>query len=444
MKVLALPVDQIQIAANRQRKEFNYEAIAELAGSISENGLLQPIIVRKSAQGDFHLVAGERRLRALDYLWTAFGETLRCGESTYKQYQVPCISLGDLDEVAAFEAELEENIRRVDLSWQERSQATARLAEFRTKQAAIQGRQAPTAKELSKEVYPDISSTDTAQNYVRKELIVSKYLGDEEVSKAKNIDEAIKVIKRKEESQRVTKLAETVGRTFNSNSHQVIHGNCIEEMEKLVAGGAKFDAILTDPPYGINAQDFGDSAGVGGAVGGHFYSDDPSSWRALMEPACKLLFAVAATQAHAYLFCDISMFPELASFMALAGWKVFRTPLIFVNPSGTRAPWPQHGPQRKWQMILYAIKGDKNVRRLAPDVITCPPDSNLGHPAQKPVGLLADLLGRSCIPGDSVLDPFAGSGSTIVACHNLKLKCTAIEVDQAAYGIAVKRVAGLI
>ena len=78
--------------------------------------------------------------------------------------------------------------------------------------------------------------------------------------------------------------------------------------------------------------------------------------------------------------------------MQAAGWRVFRTPLIWVNPSAMRAPWPEHGPQRKYQLILYAIKGDKSVNQLYRDVIVYSSDENLGHQAQKPVGLYRDLF----------------------------------------------------
>jgi site-specific DNA-methyltransferase (adenine-specific) len=70
-------------------------------------------------------------------------------------------------------------------------------------------------------------------------------------------------------------------------------------------------------------------------------------------------------------------------------------------------------------------------------------DKAVGHPAQKPVPLLVELLRRSARPGDRVLDLFAGSFATVEACHELKLGCTAVERDASAYGIGVKRVQGL-
>jgi DNA modification methylase len=127
-----------------------------------------------------------------------------------------------------------------------------------------------------------------------------------------------------------------------------------------------------------------------------------------------------------------------------AGWKCFRTPIIWVNPTGMRAPWPEMGPQRKYQLCLYATKGDRRVTRLYSDVITANSDENLGHPAQKPVAVYEDLLRRSVHPGDVVLDPFCGSGTVFPAAHTFKCKAVGIEQDPAAYGIAVKRIEALI
>jgi ParB family transcriptional regulator, chromosome partitioning protein len=65
--VQSINTDEILVNPNQPRMQFNEEAIVELANSISENGLIQPIIVRRTQDG-FELVAGERRLRATKYL----------------------------------------------------------------------------------------------------------------------------------------------------------------------------------------------------------------------------------------------------------------------------------------------------------------------------------------------------------------------------------------
>jgi hypothetical protein len=141
-----------------------------------------------------------------------------------------------------------------------------------------------------------------------------------------------------------------------------------------------------------------------------------------------------------YCFCDFDKFSQLKALMVEAGWTAFRTPLIWLKKSGMRAPWPEQGPQRKYETILYAVKGKRNVTKMAGDVLDYPPDANLGHAAQKPVALFQELLARSVRPGDSVLDPFMGSGPIFAAAHALKCKATGIEMDTASYGIALQRI----
>lgn len=71
-------------------------------------------------------------------------------------------------------------------------------------------------------------------------------------------------------------------------------------------------------------------------------------------------------------------------------------------------------------------------RRFPRDVIRCPQDRRARlHPTQKPVSLLCDLLRQYTNPGDLALDPFAGSGSSLLACSNLGRRCIGMERDPA-------------
>jgi DNA modification methylase len=204
----------------------------------------------------------------------------------------------------------------------------------------------------------------------------------------------------------------------------------------------QFDVILTDPPYGMNAQDFGDG---GGKLTGieHRYEDTPESWRELMTCWATASYAMAKKEAHAYVFCDIDRFHELKTFMEIAGWYVFRTPLIDYKTDSGRVPLPDRGPRRQWEMILYAIKGNKPVTHIYPDVIPCQADPNMTHGAQKPVALYVNLLKRSVRPGDQVLDTFAGSGTIFPAAHSLQCIATGIEQNPEYYGMSLRRLQDL-
>lgn len=440
MNLHSVRFTDIIVPKNRQRKEFTPERVVELAGSISQYGLMNPVTVRKDTESDnYLLVAGERRMRALEYLWN-FGETVKCGQGVFPEGVVPCVYFGELDPLIAKEMELEENIRRVDLTWQEKAAATSELMELRTAQAKAAGAEPPTVTAIASEVRGD---SPAAHDKTRKELIVSKHLADPEVKKASTVDEAFKLLKRREELAKNAELAAKVGVTFNSSVHTLLQGDCLERLPELAA--ESFDVLLTDPPYGIDADKFGNSGGIAGAgnTGSHFYDDSWTYWNKLAKFLAAESFRVCKPQAHAYVFCDVDNFVLLKSFFIEAGWRVFRTPLVWVNPTANRAPWPEHGPQRRYQIAMYAVKGNRPVTKVQPDVLTYPSDENLNHQAQKPVGLYSDLLTRSIRPGDSVLDCFGGTGPIIPAAHALKCRATYIERDPSAYGIAIERLGKL-
>lgn len=431
-----LDIHDLHIPDNRQRREFKAEEVTKLADSISQNGLIQPLVIRLDDQDQYVLVAGERRLRAMIYVWN-FGQSVRCGTEWFSEGQLPCIFQGEMDPIDAFEMELEENIRRTDLTWQEKAAATSQLYELRRLQAEKRGDSPPTVSEIALEIRG--SNSGGAFDDTRKELLVSRHLNDPDVARAKSTDEGFKILKRKEERQRNASVAEQIGRTFTADIHQVLHGDCLEIMPTLP--NESFDVILTDPPYGIDADQYGDSGGRTG--GSHKYDDSFDTWSSLMKVLAGESFRLAKPQAHLYIFCDIDNFIFLRSYISAAGWTPFRTPIIWYNPTAMRAPWPEHGPQRKYQLCLYAMKGDRHVLQVLPDLITHQSDFNLGHQAQKPVDLYKDLLRRSVRAGDTILDPFCGSGPVFPAAHSFKCKAIGIELDSSAYGIAVQRIQSL-
>lgn len=432
-----ITMSSILVPPDRQRQEHDEEKLQELIASIQgPQGLMHPPVTRQNAEGRIVLVAGERRLRACREIAELGGRIVYGGEACMPGH-IPVNDIGELTPLEAEEAELEENLRRVDLTWQEQASAEAKLVALRGKQAAAAGRPVPSTLDIAKELNPDASQYDG--HAVAQSVLLARNLHRPEVAGAKSVKEAVKALKRTEENERNAKVADALGKDFLGSKHRVVNWDCFEWMAQQAGG--EFDVICTDPPYGMGADEFGDSGG--GTAGEHFYSDSSGIVEEIITVLPKELHRLTKADAHAYIFCDIDWFHAWRAAMADAGWKVFRTPLIWHKPGAFRAPWPQQGPQRKYECILYAVKGGLLCTSLAPDVVTVNPDANLGHNAQKPVALYKDLLKRSVRPGMKVFDPFCGTGPVFPAAHELSAIAVGVEKDAAAYGIAAKRIIDL-
>ena len=435
-KVQLTPPENIQVRENRQRREFDEAAHQELLGSITQPpGLQNAPIVRIEDSTVLVLVSGERRLRAMKDA-CELGMTIYYLGAPVAPGFVPFLLIGELGELEAEEAELDENIRRVDLTWQEKAAALARLETLRTKQwlrDSPPGAPAPTQKALAQEVHG--ASHGGALGMVRRDLILAKHLDRPEIQSAKSADEAMRILRRAEETTSRAEKGLALGPSTVASSMTLVNQSCLDFLKTCPEGF--FDVVLTDPPYGMGADEFSFSA--------HGYDDSEETWRATIYPFLELATAVTKPAAHLYLFCDFERFAELRGKVASLGWKPFRTPLVWYKPWNFRAPWPEHGPQRKYECILYAVKGNRPCLRLAGDVLEIGQETgkSLLHSAQKPVALFREFLSRSASPGDRVLDGFCGTGPIFEAAASLKVFATGCEIDPGFYSIAADRVAML-
>ena len=95
-----LPISQVEPGLNQPRKHFDEEALADLADSIRQHGVLQPLLVRRLASGYYQIIAGERRWRAAKMAGL---------------YEVPAVIL-EADDRKVMEIGLIENLQREDLN----------------------------------------------------------------------------------------------------------------------------------------------------------------------------------------------------------------------------------------------------------------------------------------------------------------------------------------
>ena len=203
---------------------------------------------------------------------------------------------------------------------------------------------------------------------------------------------------------------------------RLLLGDCLEVMPML----GRFDAVVTDPPYGINYQ----SGHATDALwaGGRTIANDLDT-RARDE----FLLLWASTQATPCLVFGSRARPVPSGCRMVLTWD--KGPALGMG--ALDLPWKPSSEE------IYVIGRGFVGPRDESNVIYCPPVQSMAkngrmHPNEKPVALIERLL-RKC-PQGAVLDPFMGSGTTLVACQRLGRQGTGIEIDKDYWEIACRRV----
>lgn len=430
---------EIVVPDNRIRKEFNAAELQELADDIADKGLLHPIVLRPDGTT---LLAGERRLRAMRLLAS---QSRRIpyrgpdGVSVLLDLGVAPVALStDLTDYQLREAELTENLCRTDLSWQEQAVATAELHAMRQEENPSQ-----TAQDTALEIAGHQVDGGTAKRMVTDQTIIAENLHRPEVAAAKSSAEALKIIKKDAENILQAELArrqQQAAEQQQGDEYQqhLLHPFDMTQEESWLDLPEPPACIIADPPYGIGADtQFGDQAQLE-----HEYDD---TW----ENASKCYESIAfygmdhsAAASHAYVFLDMQHWQKIVDIFQSAGWWVWKTPLTWYKGNTGLLPYPEHGPRRVTEFILYAIKGTRQVTSVHLDLIDAPNVKHKTHAAEKPVDLYLNLLRRSVRPGEMVLDPCCGSGVIFEAAQKLGVRSVGWELGSKSFATAAYRLSG--
>lgn len=191
------------------------------------------------------------------------------------------------------------------------------------------------------------------------------------------------------------------------------------------------DAIITDPPYGINYVS---------QTGARIQNDkSPFIW--FLYDAFRVLRSGESGRGSLVCFTRWDVQQAFIDAMKLAGFQV-KSEVIWDKVVGgqgdTKAQFsPSH------ENIIFAVKGRFSFPGRRPrDLITFQKinSSHMVHPTEKPVSLLANLITSVTKPGDLILDPFAGSGSTLVAAKKTGRRFVGVELDDGYCQIARRRI----
>ncbi len=203
---------------------------------------------------------------------------------------------------------------------------------------------------------------------------------------------------------------------------RIICGDCVEVMAGFPA--ESIECIVTDPPYGVQYKD---------RLGRSVHNDDNTDW---LLPSFTQMYRVLERDGFCVSFYGWSRMGEFWKAWKASGFRVVGH-LTFPKryASCTRILKYQH------ENAFLLAKGNPKPHAIIGDVVDWMSAGNGLHPTQKPLGVLAPLVKAFSKPGGIVLDPFCGSGSSLMAAKLLGRRYVGMELDDGHYRTAVQRLA---
>ncbi len=211
----------------------------------------------------------------------------------------------------------------------------------------------------------------------------------------------------------------------NPIQHQLIdtitHGNCIQVMRQMPADSVDF--ILTDPPYLVNYRD---------RDGRTVLNDANAAW---LKPAMQQAYRVLKQDRVAIMFYGWTKVDAFFEAWKGAGFQPVGH-LVFRKTYSSKRRFLSYQHE---QAYLLAKGRPPLPKQPLADVVEMPYSGNKLHPTQKPVAALAPLVHSFTLPGELVLDPFTGSGSTCAAALLAGRRYLGIELDAEFHETALQR-----
>ncbi len=203
--------------------------------------------------------------------------------------------------------------------------------------------------------------------------------------------------------------------------NRFIQGDCVAVLSSFAS--QSIDMVLTDPPYLVNYKD---------RSGRSISNDGQDEW---LRPAFSELSRVMRNNSICISFYGWSKVDLFFAAWRAAGLRPVGH-IVFTKTYSSSASFVQY----RHESAYILAKGKPALPSLPlPDVLPWQYTGNGLHPTQKPVGVLQPLVEAFTKPGDVVLDPFAGSGSTCFAAAAAGRRYVGIELDAKYYGAAKQR-----
>lgn len=415
-----LPISDIKVGV---RYRTSYNGISELAASIKTHGLIQPLVLDRQN----NLIAGGRRYRA-------------CQEAGLTTVKV--VYRDEADELTRRELELEENLHREDLTWVEVANCTAEIDRLKREKygdgaVAFQS----TDGSVGWDVYDTATALNSSQPTVSRNLAAARVLElfpelADEPDRASALAKFDKFLERAERE-----LAVRDGGLKDDN---IYHGDFRTLHTKIP--DESVDLILFDPPYGTSL----DKLNQGVEHTDTHFDDSVKSAILLLKDVLPIFQRVLKPDGHIYCFCGLKvvdigiarqpLYAVFADLFAKNGFAPDYIPLVWTKSTSGLVEFDyRYG--FSWEPILFV--SNREMRRLTYKRSNVFQFASVHHTekvnlAQKPVELYKELITESTAFGEVVLDPMAGSGSSVRAARSAGRRYIAFEKDLDQYNAILR------
>lgn len=239
-----------------------------------------------------------------------------------------------------------------------------------------------------------------------------------------------------DEAPPVAEVAVSVlGEVYQLGRHRVMCGDSTSQINDLMVG-TQSDMVFTDPPYGV---DYEGGSKKRDKIENDAHQDD------LYELLCPVFNACIqnSKSGHSIYVChaDNRRVPFTTAFLD-SGYYLSSV-VVWVKNNSTFGRSDYHW---RHEPILYGWAANGSHKwhgdRKQDTVWQIDrPSTSLEHPTMKPIALVTRAIGNSTKSGDIVLDPFLGSGSTLIACQQTDRTCYGMELDPQYVDVIRKRYA---
>lgn len=459
--------------------------IPELAESIKQYGLIQPLVIDQNNR----LVAGGRRYYACSLL---------------NMQEVPVFYKETLSETHHRILELEENIRRKSMTWQETCLGIAEMHQIKKNESALEGvtwgvretgamlgqafstiqYAVQMAKLLKEELDSNGKVKENAEYWLCEnfseawKLRMYKEQKDLEALNAKNQtshvasispsldnitpipNQAVPFSQLDKEQAKERYLANALNppdefesywlektstdkQRFQLPLSWLHHINCIEFMNNPV-NVERFDHIITDPPYGIDmnmlSQENMGMANIATVVDEHQVKPNKEL---LVEFICAA-YKCLKPNSFLVLWCDQMLWQFLFDTGVQLGFKPCRWPITWVKLHSCMNSAAQFNFTKATEIAIVFRKGNATLIEPASTnyVVAAHDDfkDTLAHPFVKPFACWEFILKHISYEGQLILEPFSGHGSGVISMLRMNRKVIACEKDEAHFNALVNNI----